>query len=178
MKKVIIAVVVMLFAVSVKAQVQGLEKNSAFMERLYFGGGLDLQFNSLYALIGASPSVGYMVTSSTSIGVGITYQYLQYRVTKESTDFYGYRFFLRQNLISQLFAYAEWENLSRANDINDPNSGRDWRSTPYLGGGWYQPINDKAGFQIIALYNLNIGRGGNLSPSPWSFRTGITYSPF
>ncbi len=157
------------------SQVSNLSKNSGFAQRIYFGGGLDLQLNSFYGLIGASPSIGYMLTSSTSIGTGITYQYISFRGTAITSDIYGYRFFIRQNLFKNIFAYAEYENLSyRINPLIE-NSGRIWDNAYYIGGGLYQPISDKAGFLMLGLYDLT---KRNYEGSPFSFRAGITFSPF
>ncbi len=159
----------------VNSQVLAMTDESSFKERIYFGGGLDMAFDDSRGIIGLSPSIGYMLTKTTSLGVGITYQYYFDRYSRFSTDIYGYRFFLRQNLIAQLFAYAEYENLSYENNLTIDNKDRTWQDAIYLGGGWYQPISDRVGFLAIGLYNV---KNRNYQGSPWSFRAGFTFSPF
>jgi len=157
-------------------QVATVAKNSSFAERLYVGGGFDLSIQPTFYVIGASPSLGVMLTKTSSIGTGITYKYLGDRLSSQGMHIYGYRFFARQNLFAQLFAYAEFESLSYELYINVPNSERYWESAFYMGGGWYQPITDKVGFAVIGLYNFRHRFSSNLSP--WRFRAGFTYSLF
>ncbi|MDH5598792.1 MAG: hypothetical protein OEY34_06700 [Cyclobacteriaceae bacterium] len=165
------------FSLQTVAQIQTISKESPLKERLYFGGGVDLAISRSRDIIGASPLVGYMFTKSTSVGVGLTYQYVNYKFITGNinTSIYGYRFYLRQNLFPSIFIYAEYENLSYELDITVDGSPRIWIDTFYLGGGYYRPFSDKAGFFIMALYDVN---NGNAYGSPWSFRSGFTFSPF
>lgn len=173
--RVLVLVVLSLLANVANSQISGLGKNSGFTDRLYFGGGLNVQFDSFQSVIGASPSVGYMLSNSTSIGAGITYQFINFKVLNLTTDVYGYRFFLRQNLFSNIFAYTEYENMSYEQNAQIEDSPRFWRNAFYVGGGFFQPFNDRSGFLILALYNLN---NRNYQGSPLRFRAGITFSPF
>lgn len=157
------------------SQVASLDSESPLKERFYLGGGMDLAVDQNRTLIGVSPSLGFMLTKSTSIGTGITYQIYYDRFNQFNTTIYGYRFFLRQNLIAQIFAYAEYENLSYEVDFFVDNSDREWQDAFYLGGGYYKPITDRFGFLAIGLYNM---MNRNYTGSPWSFRAGFTYSPF
>ncbi|MDH5381431.1 MAG: hypothetical protein OEW75_11295, partial [Cyclobacteriaceae bacterium] len=93
------------------SQLEEISKESTFSERIYFGGGIDVAFDAFTAKIGLSPFVGYMITSTTSGGIGSTYQFITSRYTSITTNVYGYRFFLMQRLVSNFFAYSEYENL-------------------------------------------------------------------
>jgi len=86
---------------------------SSFMDRVYFGGGLDLAFGTI-TIIGASPLVGYMITEKLSAGVGITYQYYKdNRFTPDfTTSIYGGRLFARYNIFDPFFLYNEYEITS------------------------------------------------------------------
>ena len=164
-----------ILSIPLYSQISNMGKNPSVLDRVYFGGGLDLQFNSFYGQIGASPSVGYMLTNSTSVGTGVTYQYISFRAAGVNSDVYGYRVFLRQNLFRNIFAYTEYENLSYQINPLIEDSGRIWDNAYYIGGGLFQPFNDKAGFLIIGLYDIT---RRNFEGSPFSFRAGITFSPF
>ncbi|MDH5397948.1 MAG: hypothetical protein OEX02_07370 [Cyclobacteriaceae bacterium] len=166
-----------LTAFSGYGQVSGeINGDTPFKDRLYLGGGMDFAIDDYRFLIGASPSLGVMMTNSTSVGTGMTYQYYKLRLYNEQTNVYGYRFFLRQNIFRQIFAYTEYENLSYKSDIFNTNSPRIWDSAMYIGGGYYTPINERAGFLMLALYDL-LHKPQEYG-SPLSFRAGLTYSFF
>lgn len=156
------------------AQIENASEKESFKERIYFGGGFDMAFDQYRGILGVSPSAAYMITNTTSLGLGITYQYYFERTSSLTTDIYGYRFFLRQNIVGPFFAYTEYENLSyEVSYIYD--YGRYWTDSFYLGAGYFQPISSKIGFIATALYNL---KNRDYMGSPWTFRAGFTFNPF
>jgi hypothetical protein len=48
-------------------------------DKLYFGGGLGFSGNSSWVTFSISPIVGYKITERLSAGVGISYQYTNYK---------------------------------------------------------------------------------------------------
>ncbi len=84
-------------------------------DRIWFGGGLGLSFGSV-TNIAIEPMVGYKITKNgkLSVGVGISYQYFRdNRYTPAfETSVYGGRLFTRYRIIEQLFAHAEYNQLS------------------------------------------------------------------
>jgi len=134
------------------------DEKPSFKDRIYFGGNFGLQFGSITA-IDVSPIVGYMITPKLSGGVGITYQYLKYKDRYNnasfSTNIYGGKVFGRYNLTQQFFAHSEYEVLS-LEYFNVGEARRQRINVPgfFIGGGYFQPIGERAGISITALYNL------------------------
>ena len=164
MKKwIIIQVIGVLFFISnnVFAQRNYSEGSKpSLKDRLYFGGGFGAQFGDI-TYVDISPLVGYMITRKLSGGVGISYQYYKDNRSNYQTNIYGGRVFARQNFSFMklpLFLYAEYENLSYEYIIDYTQDGyitqREWVPGVLLGGGFFQPIGDRAGFTIMILYNV------------------------
>lgn len=147
----------------------------AFWERLSPGGNFSLQFGSL-TYIDVSPSLGYRFTDRFTAGPGFTYRYLKYRGFPGSS-IYGGRFFARHLVARQFFVQTEYENLSVEFLTNDPREPfvREWVPGFFIGGGVYQPIGERAGFMIAALYNLSYDNLRSPYNSPWVFNVGFTF---
>jgi len=135
---------------------------SSFMDRVYFGGSFGAQFGDI-TYIDLSPSVGYMINRNLSAGVGITYQYYQYKLLNNyTTHVYGGRVFVRQNfkiMKLPLFIYGEYENLRYEFLEGIAQDGSFitetvWVPGVLIGGGYYQRIGNRAGFMIAVLYNV------------------------
>ncbi len=174
--RVLLLVLLLASGIAAHSQVQGISKKSPLMQRFYFGGGLDLAFDQNVAIVGGSPILGFMVTRSTSIGTGVTYQYIQNRITGVSGNIFGYRIFVRQNLIAQFFAYAEYEKLGYKSEFDN---SRFWFVPEYrAGGGFFQSLSERAGFQAMILYTVSNSRETNNVGNPWTYRAGFVYSPF
>lgn len=154
--------------------------NWKFKDRIFVGGGVQAQFGTV-TVIGASPIVGYKITPKLSAGVGLTYLY--YRVKYQGyepykTHIYGGNVFGRYLIWkNQLFVHTEygfvnWE-VPRF-DINLGTYTSSRMNVPYLnlGGGYRQPIGDKAALEIFALYDVLHGPH-SFSPSPFTFRAGV-----
>ena len=147
----------------------------AFWERLSPGGNFSLQFGTI-TYIDISPSVGYRFTDRFTAGPGFTYRYLKYR-GYEGSSIYGPRFFARHILAKQFFVQAEYESLNVEFLTNDPREPfvREWVPGLFIGGGVYQPIGERAGFMIAALYNLSYDSLRSPYNSPWVFNVGFTF---
>jgi hypothetical protein len=146
MKKVIPVILLCLVSLQLGAQTR-------FIDRLYFGGGLGLQFGTITA-IDISPLVGYKITERFSAGIGGTYIYFRAPGFR-STDIYGGRVFSRYMILENLFAYTEYELLNR--EVYDDFEGlrRMNVSGVYVGGGYFMPVGRNAGVGLMLLYNLN-----------------------
>ena len=153
----------------------------SFGKRVYFGGNFGLQLGGV-TYIDASPLVGYMITRNLSAGVGITYRYYSDKYVNYKTNIYGGRVFVRHNITFMnlpLFLYSEYEDLSfelaSYNPVTrDYNLKRQWVPSFFVGGGLFQPIGNRAGFTIMALYNLIYDAQKSPYNSPWVFRVGFT----
>lgn len=163
MKKIIVILLFALSAAQVSAQYfeQPKEKPS-FRDKIFFGGGLGLQFGSITA-IEVSPIVGYKVTERFHMGIGSTYKYLKYTDYEPKVDFSAYsasvfsRFFITESL----FAYAEAEALNTEVITYDVltyqvlKRERKWIDSYFIGGGYFQRLGQRSGIYLLVLWNLN-----------------------
>jgi hypothetical protein len=157
-----------------------VDESSGIMDRLYFGGNFGLQFGS-YTHIEASPIVGYMVSDKFSAGLGVIYQYFRIRGNSQvgdyETNIYGGKLFGRYNFSQQLFGYTEYENINLDVIYNTSNGfelGRAWVPGFFIGGGYFQPIGNRAGFTVMALYNVLHNPARSPYGSPLVLRVGFT----
>ena len=127
-------------------------------DRWYFGGNLGANFGSVTD-IEISPLVGYRVSHNFSVGAGMTYIYFSVNdpyLGDYSTNMYGLRFFAKELVYRNFFAYAESEFLF----LKEPNiiTGELQNhtiNTPFLGLGFSQPMGGSAFSYIMVLWNLN-----------------------
>ncbi|WKK87352.2 hypothetical protein QYS48_11760 [Marivirga arenosa] len=157
-----------------------VDENSSLFDRLYFGGNFGIQLGS-FTHIEASPIAGYMVNQDLSFGAGVIYQYFRIKGTTQvgnyETNIYGGKLFGRYNISSQFFGYSEYENINLDVILNTPTGyelGRAWVPAFFIGGGYFQPIGNRAGFTVMALYNLLHNPLRSPYNSPFVFRVGFT----
>ncbi|HEY6436194.1 MAG TPA: hypothetical protein VIY47_06365 [Ignavibacteriaceae bacterium] len=151
-----------------------------FKERIVTGGGLGLAFGSTQDFISVSPMVGYRVTERLLAGTGITFRYTKYKYYQPAlslTD-WGFNPFLRYTIFKNIFLHAEYEYLNYEFPTTPEQSVRKAFNSFLAGGGFLQPIGDKAAFYITALYNFSYKDPlpGEYSPyySPLILRAGIS----
>ena len=160
-KKIFLFILLSIFTIQISAQYyeQPKEKPS-FKDKIFFGGGLGLQFGSVTA-IDVSPIVGYKVTERFHTGLGFTYKYLKYRDYTPSIDFSAYSgsIFTRFFITESLFAYAEAEALNTEvltlTSNNTIEQERKWIESYFIGGGYFQKIGQRSGIYLLILWNLN-----------------------
>jgi hypothetical protein len=132
-------------------------KERKFKERIFFGGGLGLQFGTITA-INVSPLVGYRITEKLSTGISGTYQYYHNRQFNMSTDIYGGGLFTRYLITRMLFVHAEYEVLSlrSANFLMANESGKRFVEQNYFaGGGVRLHLGGRTYLNLMLLYNFN-----------------------
>lgn len=160
-------------SVSTLAQDYSQTPETRFIDKLFFGGGLGLQFGTL-TLIDVSPIIGYRVTEKFETGLGFTYKYYRYK------DYYidystgigydlksniiGGSVFARYHIFENVFAHVEFERLHyRYDDYYNTGAGlQSDRITAnfnsiFVGGGYRQRISKGSYFFIMALWNINEG---------------------
>lgn len=149
-------------------------------ERIVTGGGFGLAFGSTQDFISLSPMVGYKITEKFIAGTSITYRYTKYKYYNPAiklTD-YGLGPFLRYTIFNNVFIQTEYEYLNYEFPTGPEQTTRKAFSSFLAGGGFIQPIGDKAAFYVSALYNFSYRepRPGEYSPyySPLILRAGIT----
>lgn len=155
-------------------------KGVPLKERIVVGGGLGLQFGSQVDIFSISPMIGYKVTEKFMAGTGLTYRYTKYKYYNPSiklTD-YGVSPFVRYTIFGGFFLHAEYEYLNYEFPQTQTESTRKGFNSFLAGGGFVQPIGDKAAFYLLALYNFSYQsvQPGEYSPypSPLILRGGIT----
>jgi hypothetical protein len=132
----------------------------SFVDKLFFGGNLGLNFSNNFTLINISPNIGYMATEKLGIGVGVIYQYRNDgRFNPEiKTNDYGFNTFARYQIFRPVFAQIEYEylNFEFVESVvnNEVNTSREGYNSFFLGGGLAQPIGRNASFFLSVLYNI------------------------
>jgi hypothetical protein len=126
----------------------------SFRDRLFFGGNVGLSLGDI-TYIELSPLVGYSITNRASVGLGVTYQYLEFRRTGVSSSVYGGRLFSRYALLPNVFANAEYEALNlEFLRPSDAKVLRAWVPAFLVGGGYFQRFGRRGGATLMILYNL------------------------
>jgi hypothetical protein len=148
-------------------------------ERIVTGGGFGMAFGSSQDFISVSPMIGYRITQKFVAGTSVTYRYTKYKYYSPAlklTD-YGVGPFLRYTIFNNVFLQAEYEYLNYEFPVSTEESTRKAFNSFLAGGGFIQPIGDKASFYVSALYNFSYKepRTGEYSPyySPLILRAGI-----
>ena len=123
-----------------------------FKNRIFFGGNVGAQFGN-YTFVDLSPLVGYRITEDFSAGIGVTYNFLQFRSgnTRYKTDIYGGRVFARYFVWENLFLHGEYEVL---NGQWDYSSDRFNIENILGGGGYRQMLSDRAAMTLLVLWNF------------------------
>ena len=150
-------------------------------ERIVVGGGLGLRFGSQVDVVSLSPMIGYKLTQKLMAGSSVTYRYTKYKYFSPSiklTD-YGVSPFVRYTIFNGIFVQAEYEYLNYEFPESATSTLRKGYNSFLAGGGFIQPIGDKAAFYLLALYNFSYQsvNPGEYSPypNPLILRGGITF---
>lgn len=141
------------------------DNKPSFFDRLVFGGNLGLQFGT-ETIIDISPVVGYKITEKLIGGVGAKYLYYKTELLingnlyKYSTNIYGGSVFGRYYLTPEFYAHTEYEilNLEVPDDFVYGKLVRRNITSFLVGGGYRQPLGDRASIGITLLYNLTEDR--------------------
>ncbi len=136
-----------------------IEKQSRLSDKVFFGGGLGLQFGSITA-VDISPMIGYKPYTNWFIGIKGNYQYYNNNTYHQSTQIYGGSLFTTYILFENVALYAEYEALSLESVYFDPSqlqskNQRFWVHTPLVGGGFAQSLGQRSKLLILILWNLN-----------------------
>lgn len=155
-------------------------KGVPLKERIVVGGGLGLQFGSQVDMLSLAPMVGYKITQKFMAGSSVSYRYTKYKYFNPSiklTD-YGVSPFIRYTIFSGFFLHTEYEYLNYEFPESAITTVRKGFNSFLAGGGFVQPIGNKAAFYLLALYNFSYQsvQPGEYSPypNPLILRGGIT----
>ena len=129
-----------------------------FKDRIWFGGGLGLNFGSVTA-IQIEPLVGYKIDQKGkfSVGTGFTYWYFSDNrwVPKIEYNAYGYRLFSRYRVIQQAYLHGEFLHMNAERYIGlREGVQRIWVPHMLVGGGYIQPIGARSSFTLQVLWEV------------------------
>lgn len=158
-----------------KKKTEQAESSGFDKTRIVPGGNFALSFGNPY-WIDLSPTVGYLVTEKTLLGIGATYMasggnYFGY---KYRFQYYGGRTFIRRQIMENIFANAELDflNVPYFTGVGI-ESLRRWLVSPLVGASYVVPFGTRGGFQISLLYNLNYQQAYSPFLSPLIWRVGF-----
>ena len=131
-----------------------------FRQRLNFGGGISgLSFGNPTS-IGVSPMLGYSLTNTSILGVGLTYQYYSANygsLGTYSSNLVGQKIFIRQQVpalsqvIGQAYLTSQIENYTNLSN----NTGISYSNPVLIGVG----LGSKIGINFQVMYDLNYTAG-------------------
>lgn len=145
----------------------------SFGDRIFFGGGLGFGAGTNSTSIQVNPIVGYMITPKLSAGVGVDYQYINYKNIDFEDNLWGFQVFSRYN-IKMFFAQAEYNALNYTQLYFDGSEQRESVSRFLLGGGISQPLGRRGAINLAAMYDVLYENNGPFG-SPWVFRIYFSY---
>ncbi|MBU0489459.1 MAG: hypothetical protein KKA07_02435 [Bacteroidetes bacterium] len=135
----------------------GTKNKETSGNRFYTGGGIALQIGSV-TILGISPTLGYKITESFSVGLGVKYLYYSevYSTGRSSASIYGASPFARYLITESVFAYTEYEFINIVYKdpgyaLNDQMSLESF----FVGGGYRQEVTNNSWFYLLVLFNLN-----------------------
>jgi len=168
--------------VSVMAQGDNSLQGAPLSDRIVTGGGFGMSFNSQMDYISLSPLVGYKITQKLVAGASVTYRYTKYKYYTPALKLndYGVGPFIRYSIFKNIYVQTEFEYLNYEFPTTGTESIRQTYNSFLAGGGFFQPVGDKAVLFVTALYNFSYTdpQPGIYSPyySPLILRAGISFN--
>ncbi|MFT3886131.1 MAG: hypothetical protein QM724_12100 [Flavobacteriales bacterium] len=121
------------------------KEHTPFLDRLWFGGGLGLNFGTVTA-IQLDPLVGIHLDQANKLSTGLGLSYWYYRDNRYTPaytrDAYGYRVFSRYRVIQQAYLHAEFLHLNTGPNIGtlERAGTRIWVPHLLVGAGYVQQL--------------------------------------
>jgi hypothetical protein len=137
---------------------KSIAPHDRFVDHLFFGGNLGLQFGSDQTYVEVAPLIGYKFSERFESGLNLKYIY--YKVHPDnylnySTNIYGGGPFARFFVYEGLFVHTEYELLNM--DVPKLYGGYERKNinSVFVGGGYRQMLGDQSAIDIMLLYNVN-----------------------
>lgn len=146
-------------------------KDLPFKQRIFFGGDFGLSIGT-NTYINLAPVVGYRITNRLSSGLGPIYMYEKYKYYGFKTSTYGGKCFVSFTVFKDIGQYlnigignitfhTENEILNIEKLYQDITTGRIfglderiWIDNWLIGGGLSQPLGERGGINIFALWDI------------------------
>jgi hypothetical protein len=125
-------------------------------DKLSFGGNFMLWFGTT-TYVYLSPVVNCALNKRINVGLGLIYNYYGYNsgASKFSYSIYGLHSYALGFLTKNVFAKVEFNHLLQPNVYSYNLNDKVWVSYVYVGGGFRQPLGDRAAFYTSIMYNVN-----------------------
>jgi len=121
--------------------------------RFFAGGMFGAGFSSYSSYVEVAPIFGVKITPDFHVGIRITYIWNSYEFQggqRENLHHYGASLFARYVFFKGLFGQVEYEALS----FDYYNYPREWITSLFIGGGYYQNIGGRGYASFAILFNL------------------------
>jgi hypothetical protein len=146
-------------------------------DRWYFGGGIGLSFGTV-DYIEIAPMVGFRVTPSFNLGLGVFYRYRNDGRYEEdvTTNDYGANLFAQYQVVPQLFLHGEAEYVNYEYILANLDTVRESDTNLLAGAGYGWPVGGGSVYFLV-LYNFSYDENSFTNPydSPWVYRIGVTF---
>jgi len=120
--------------------------------KIFLGGNFGLQFGNT-TIINISPNISYKVTENLIGGIGVIYQYYNFKDYNYSTNVYGFNIFTRYYFYSNLFGHAEYELIN----MDSPMYLKKKRinvDSFFIGGGITKKMSENSSINFYILWNM------------------------
>lgn len=135
-------------------QVAEVQKPKLDRSKIYYGGYITMNFGSNYSVVGARPMLAYKLTPKFSMGVQVTYEYINNKYYEDySGSNYGGSVFSRYRFTPRLYGHTEFQLMSYKWIYLDGDSRK---TVPmlYVGGGYSQPISKNTWLNAQVLFDV------------------------
>jgi hypothetical protein len=135
------------------------EERFRLKDRLWFGGGIGLNFGTVTA-IQLDPLVGVHLDRNRKFSSGLGLSYWYYRDGRWNPPIeqnaYGYRVFSRYRVIEQAYLHAEFLHLNAERIIGtfEMRQQRIWVPHLLLGAGYVQPLGSGSSIYLQILFDV------------------------
>jgi hypothetical protein len=136
-------------------QNQPKKKKTAEPTKVYYGGIVGMSFGN-YFRINVSPFVGYKFIPNASVGVKVSYEYINDSRNNTSLKYhnFGGSVFTRYRFIPQAYAHAEFAYMSYQWHTTNYTAARYWVPFLLLGGGYIQRVSSSASLVFEVLFDV------------------------
>ncbi|MEI6853625.1 MAG: hypothetical protein WCL06_12310 [Bacteroidota bacterium] len=132
--------------------------NDNFKHSFFTGGNLGVQFGTV-TMVDISPQFGYYIFENMSVGMGLTYQYINDRRFSATMHVLGGRVFTRLYLpfYNSIFAHGEYEYMTYNTNVFSLTGQKEWvqLSNILAGIGYRQRIYGRSAVTMMVLWNFN-----------------------
>jgi hypothetical protein len=132
--------------------------NDNFKHSFFTGGNLGVQFGTV-TMVDISPQFGYYIFENMSVGMGLTYQYINDRRFSATMHVIGGRVFARLYLpfYNSIFAHGEYEYMTYNTNVFSLTGQKEWvqLSNILAGIGYRQRIYGRSAVTLMVLWNFN-----------------------